>query len=40
MLVGLKGVFMVGAGVGAAWFLILFFGAGKSHKINSHGKGG
>jgi MFS transporter, ACDE family, multidrug resistance protein len=40
MLVGLKGVFMVGAGVGAACFLILFFGAGKSHIINSHGKGG
>jgi MFS family permease len=40
MLVGLKGVFMVGAGVGAAWFLILFFGAGKSHKINSARKGG
>jgi ACDE family multidrug resistance protein len=40
MLVGLKGVFMIGAGVGAAWFLILFFGTGKSHKINSHRKGG
>jgi MFS family permease len=40
MLVGLKGVFMVGAGVGAAWFLIFVFGAGKAHKIISHRKGG
>jgi len=29
MLVGLRGVFMVGAGVGAAWFLILLIGSGK-----------
>jgi MFS family permease len=29
MLVGLRGVFMVGAGVGVAWFLILLFGSGK-----------
>jgi hypothetical protein len=40
MLVGLKGVFMVGAGVGAAWFLMLLFGLGSAHKINSHKKGG
>ena len=40
MLVGLKGVFMVGAGVGAAWFLMLLFGLGRAHKINSHKKGG
>jgi MFS family permease len=40
MLVGLKGVFLVGAGVGAAWFLLLLFGLGKIHKITSHQKGG
>jgi hypothetical protein len=40
MLAGLKGVFMAGAGVGAAWFLVLFFGVGKAHKIISHRKGG
>ena len=40
MLVGLKGVFMVGAGVGAAWFLILFLGVGKAYEIISHRKGG
>ncbi|MGD9132211.1 MAG: MFS transporter [Desulfobacterales bacterium] len=40
MLVGLNGVFMVGAGVGAAWFLILFFGVGKAHKIILHRKRG
>ena len=40
MLVGLKGVFVVGAGVGAAWFLLLLFGSGKIHKIKSHRKGG
>jgi ACDE family multidrug resistance protein len=36
VLAGLKGVFLVGAGVGAAWFLILLFGLGKANKINSH----
>ncbi|MGD8471547.1 MAG: MFS transporter [Desulfobacteraceae bacterium] len=40
MLVGLNGVFMVGAGVGAAWFLILLFGVGKAHKIILHRKRG
>jgi ACDE family multidrug resistance protein len=40
MLVGLSGVFMVGAGVGAAWFLMLLFGLGGAKKINSHNKGG
>jgi hypothetical protein len=40
MLVGLKGVFLVGAGVGAAWFLMLLFGWGKAHNINSLKKGG
>jgi len=40
MLVGLKGVFLVGAGIGAAWFLMLLFGLGKIHKIKSHQKGG
>jgi MFS family permease len=40
MLVSLKGVFLVGAGVGAAWFLLLLFGLGRIHKINSHKKGG
>jgi MFS family permease len=40
MLVGLKGVFMVGAVIGAAWFLILFFGLARAHKINSNRKGG
>ncbi|MFC1863135.1 MFS transporter [Thermodesulfobacteriota bacterium] len=34
ILVGLKGVFMVGAGIGAAWFLILLFGFGKVIKSN------
>ena len=40
MLVGLKGVFLVGAGVGAAWFLMLLSGWGKAHNINSPKKGG
>jgi ACDE family multidrug resistance protein len=40
MLVGLKGVFLVGAGVGAAWFLMLLSGWGKAHNINSLKKGG
>jgi ACDE family multidrug resistance protein len=35
MLLGLKGVFLVGAGVGAAWFLMLLFTAGRAAKINS-----
>jgi ACDE family multidrug resistance protein len=38
MLVGLKGVFMAGAGVGTAWFLILLFALRKSHMINSYEK--
>jgi len=40
MLIGLKGVFMVGAGVGAAWFFILLFGLGRVNKINSNRKEG
>jgi ACDE family multidrug resistance protein len=36
ILVGLKGVFLVGAGVGAAWFLLLLFGPGKAEKMDSH----
>ena len=40
MLIGLKGVFMVGAGIGAAWFFILLFGLGRVSKINSNSKGG
>ena len=40
VLAGLKGVFMVGAGVGAAWFLILLFGLRSTHKISSPTKGG
>ena len=40
VLVGLKGVFMVGAGVGAAWFLILLFGLTSTDKISSPAKGG
>ena len=40
MLVGLKGVFLVGAGIGAVWFLLLLFGLGRADKINSHKKGG
>lgn len=40
MLVGLKGVFLVGAGIGIVWFLILLFGLGRVNKINSHKKGG
>jgi MFS transporter, ACDE family, multidrug resistance protein len=39
MIVGLKGVFIVGAGVGAAWFLTLFFGVGKAYEIISQRKG-
>ncbi|MFC1862611.1 MFS transporter [Thermodesulfobacteriota bacterium] len=39
VLVGLKGVFLVAAGVGAAWFLMLLFGVGRVNKINSHKKG-
>ncbi|MEJ2101212.1 MAG: MFS transporter [Desulfobacterales bacterium] len=35
MLVGLRGVFVVGAGVGAAWFLLLLFGLGRAKKIGS-----
>jgi MFS family permease len=38
MLAGLKGVFTVGAGIGAAWFLLLLFGSGRTHKINSNQK--
>jgi len=36
MLLGLKGVFLVGAGVGAVWFVLLLSGLGKTrtHKIN------
>ena len=40
MFIGLKGVFMVGAAVGAAWFFILLFGLGRANKINSNRKGG
>jgi MFS family permease len=40
MLVGLNGVFLVGAGIGAAWFLILLFGLRIVSKINPHRKGG
>jgi len=36
MLLGLRGVFLVGAGVGAVWFVLLLSGLGKTrtHKIN------
>jgi ACDE family multidrug resistance protein len=36
VLLGLKGVFLVGAGVGAAWFVLLLSGLGRTrtHKIN------
>ena len=34
-----KVFFMVGAGVGAVWFLMLLFGLGRAHKVNSHKKG-
>ncbi len=40
MVVSLKGVFLVGAGVGVAWFLLLLFGLGRVNKINSHNMGG
>jgi MFS family permease len=33
MLIGLNGVFMVGAGIGASWFLILLFVSGRVIKI-------
>ena len=36
MLVGLKGVFLVGAGVGAAWFLLLLFGPERAEKMDAH----
>ena len=35
MLVGLRGLFLVGAGVGAVWFLLLLFGLGGAKKIDS-----
>ena len=35
MLVGLRGLFLVGAGVGAVWFLLLLFGLGRAKKIDS-----
>ena len=35
MLVGLRGLFLIGAGVGAAWFLLLLFGLGGAKKIDS-----
>jgi ACDE family multidrug resistance protein len=35
MLVGLRGVFLVGAAVGAAWFLLLLFGLGRAKKIET-----
>jgi ACDE family multidrug resistance protein len=35
MLVGLRGVFLVGAAVGAAWFLLLLFGRGRAKKIET-----
>jgi ACDE family multidrug resistance protein len=35
LLVGLKGVFLVGAGVGAAWFLLLLFGLGRAKEMDS-----
>ena len=38
--VGLKGVFLVGAGIGAAWLLLLFFGLGKVNNMNTHERGG
>ena len=40
ILVGIKGVFLVGAGIGAAWFLLFFFGLGKVNNINTHKRGG
>lgn len=40
MLVSLKGVFLVGAGVGVAWFLLLLFGLGRVNKFNSYNMGG
>ena len=40
MVVGLRGVFLVGAGVGATWFLVLLFGLRRVNKINPHNKGG
>ena len=39
MLMGLKGVFLVGAGVGAVWFVLLLFGLGRAGKIKTHRKG-
>ena len=35
MLVGLRGLFLVGAGVGAVWFLLLLFGLGRAKKIDA-----
>ncbi len=40
LLVDLKGVFLIGAGIGAIWFLLLLFGLGRADKINSQQKGG
>ena len=39
ILVGLKGVFLVGAGVSATWFLLLLFGLGRVDKAKSNKKG-
>jgi MFS family permease len=39
MLKGLKGVFLVGAGLGAVWFVLLLFGLGKAAKVKSDRKG-
>ncbi len=39
IMAGLKGVFLVGAGVGVAWFFLLFFGLKKARGINSQREG-
>jgi len=40
MLVGLRNVFLVGSGIGAAWFLLLLFGLGKGNDRDTQKKGG
>ena len=38
LLAGLKGVFLVGAGIGAAWFVLLSIGSWRLNKSKSHRK--
>ena len=39
IMVGFKGVFMVGAGIGVTWFFLLFFGLRNVNEMNSQKEG-